>query len=193
MKNLKTFLLVGMLLAGSVSCFAGTINLQWNPAPESNHDHYRIYESEEDRPFVKIAEVRNIAERGFSHLREWSNYRFYVTSVSIDGIESPASNIVHFFVPLFGPLAVFGETVATYTPRLVWRDYAVAHTGYQIERSSDGVDFQVIAKVGRVSNFSDQTFSGGSFPSTFYYYRVRTLLDENVSPPSYVVQIQVGK
>jgi len=52
---------------------------------------------------------------------------------------------------------------------LSWKNNASNQTGFQIERSSDGIDFTVLAKASK----SSTTYSDGTvIPGSGYYYRI---------------------
>jgi hypothetical protein len=70
---------------------------------------------------------------------------------------------------------------------LTWSDNSTGETGFKIERSTDGVNFTQIAKVGRgVTKYSNT----GLTPGKFYWYRVRAYLDALNSAYSNTVRAQ---
>jgi len=65
--------------------------------------------------------------------------------------------------------------------QLSWTDNATNETSYQLERSTDGTIFPLLATLAASSTqYSDNTVA----PSTVYYYRLRAVNDAGASPYS---------
>jgi len=73
----------------------------------------------------------------------------------------------------------FAATASSTKIALSWKNSASNQTGFQIERSSDGIDFTVLAKVSKSSTtYSDATV----IPGSGYYYRIAALNTGGNSP-----------
>ena len=74
------------------------------------------------------------------------------------------------FGPPPPPAGLTATAVSKTRVDLGWNDTAANEDGFIIERSSDGVQFAEIGRVGaNTGSFADSTVSGGRT----YYYRVR--------------------
>ena len=83
--------------------------------------------------------------------------------------------------PPAAPTGLAAVAVATNQINLFWTDHASDEQGFQLERSTNGVDFSPFAVVGvNVTNRSDI----GLAPQQTYHYRVRAYNAAGVSPDS---------
>ena len=81
--------------------------------------------------------------------------------------------------PPAAPSGLSADAVSGSTINLTWLDNANNETGFNIERSGDGINFAPLATVGaNVSSFSDS----GLEPVTTYWYRVNAENTGGVSP-----------
>jgi len=74
--------------------------------------------------------------------------------------------------PVYGkvPSSLVAEVIALNEVKLSWKDNSTTETGFEIERSTDGVNFSLLATVAQnVITYTDNTVVAG----TTYYYRVR--------------------
>jgi fibronectin type 3 domain-containing protein len=87
------------------------------------------------------------------------------------------------------PAAPSGLTVTAASAsqvQLAWTDNANNETGFQVERSTDGVNFTLVTTVAAgVTSFSNTGLSGG----TRYYYRVRAVNSTGASAYSNVASV----
>jgi formylglycine-generating enzyme required for sulfatase activity len=86
-----------------------------------------------------------------------------------------AKAVVTFAAPsgLAATLAV--DTVLT----LRWTDNSTFETGFEVERSTDGNDFQLVDSVG--ANVTAKLIAGAYLTNTTYYFRVRAKSTKNTS------------
>ncbi len=78
------------------------------------------------------------------------------------------------------PASVSIASVTSTTVNLTWAKAATA-SGYQVQRSTDGINFLSIGTVGEVTSYTD---SAGLSPGTTYYYRVIAINLIGASNPS---------
>jgi fibronectin type 3 domain-containing protein len=68
------------------------------------------------------------------------------------------------------PTNLLAAAISSSQIALSWTDNSTNETGFQIQRSSDGITFALVATVGtNVTTYTDN----GRTPGTMYYYRVR--------------------
>jgi parallel beta-helix repeat protein len=81
------------------------------------------------------------------------------------------------------PAGLAATAVTQNTVTLAWNSVVTA-TGYQIQRSSDGVNYSTIATTGAVTSYSDNT---GLSAGTKYFYRILAMNGLGSSPVSSAV------
>ncbi len=160
------------LVATAVS--SATINLSWtdNATTETG---YEIERSTDGINFVKIADVpANATTYQSTGLNPATRYFYRVRAVNQGG-GSAYSNIADATtadVPPAAPARLAATAVSSTQINLQWADLSGNETGFQIERSTDGVNFTKIADVG--ANVTTYQSTGLTF-LTKYYYRVRAV------------------
>jgi FtsP/CotA-like multicopper oxidase with cupredoxin domain len=109
-------------------------------------------------------------------------------SIYNGGTPSNTVNVALIPAGQLAPLAPSNLIVTQSGPQqasLTWKDNATNETGYNVERSSDGTNFTVIATLGPDSvNYSDNNLAPGT-----YYYRVNALIGTTPSDYSNTVNI----
>jgi predicted phage tail protein len=147
-----------------------------------------IYASTDGVTFIQIATVPHWVV-SFSHtgLSSASRYFYRVSAYNADG-ESAYSNVVTAMtpdVPPVQPSNLSALAVSKSQINLAWTDNSTNETGYQIERSTDGMNFVQVAALGaNIAAYSD----AGLTASTTYCYRVRAVNSAGNSPyTSYIV------
>ncbi len=110
------------------------------------------------------------------------NFVATLTVTDDEGLSSSATlNITVADVPPSAPVSLQATTVTSTRIDLAWTDTASNETGFQIERSTDGVNFTVLAtRAANITAYSDTTVSGG----VTYTYRVRATNSHGASSPS---------
>jgi fibronectin type 3 domain-containing protein len=148
------------------------IQLIWTDTANSETS-FGIERSSDGTTFVEIGVVpANTTQFADSSLSPNGTY-YYRVRASNAGGSSPYSNTTSARTPDYPPAAPSNLTAtagSTSTINLSWTDHSNNEIGFQIERSSDGVNFSSIATVGAgVTAYSNT----GLTPSTTYSYRVR--------------------
>lgn len=119
----------------------------------------------------------------------------HAVSAPNPGIQQTTANILNRFL-LVPPAAPTNLTAIGATPKggkfqikLAWTDNANDETGFNIERSSDGVNFtQIGTAPANVTTYSDTTVSSGNA----YYYRVAAYNAAGASAYSNTAEIGVS-
>jgi len=97
---------------------------------------------------------------------------FFMDELFARGVGSPGTQ------PPVAPTNAAANATSSATIAVSWDDNATSEDGYEVERSTDGVNFSLIATTGaNASSYADSGLSG----QTQYYYRVRAF---NTSGPS---------
>lgn len=204
MKIYSLFLLVAML-ALSTAAEAGSVQLKWDASPTPGVVSYRLYASPFPSvtaapfsaavaavpvPYFMVSDRPAVFTNGYVYrLKETQTYRFRVTAVNAEGVESVPSNEVEFTVPIARPvLNVVG--IGTGFVRLGFRDIYDAETGWEIEKSTDGINFQLFATVPAGQQHRTDL---GTQPGRVYYYRITAIFGAQRSAVSRVVQAYTEK
>jgi hypothetical protein len=119
-----------------------------------------------------------------SYLAPDTTYFFRVQAYSIVG-ESDFSNVAEARTPgsPTPPSNLVATTISDTQVDLAWVDNAGNETGFVVERSNDGVNWEQIDSVGTVvTSYSDLGLS----PNTIYHYQVQAINDAGPSPYSNV-------
>jgi hypothetical protein len=146
------------------------VQLEWIPVSDGNLLGYNIYRS--DSPSGPFVQLNGAPITAFNYLDTTapagaaSYYR--ITAVGSAG-ESEAVSLSAAPAPA-APSSLVAATVSTAQINLTWTDKSVDETGFQIERSTDGIHFTQITTVGAdVTTYADSGLS----QNTTYIYRVR--------------------
>lgn len=84
------------------------------------------------------------------------------------------------------PTSLTATSVAPSSVLLLWTDNATTETGYYVERSSDGINYSIIATL----TANSVTYTDGPLPEgVTYYYRVRAYLNTMYSSYSNVATV----
>ncbi|AMV40931.1 fibronectin type III domain-containing protein [Planctomyces sp. SH-PL62] len=147
------------------------INLTWYDAA-SNETGYKVERSADGVNFAEIGTTgANQAAYSAAGLAPGTVYWFRVRAYSASG-QSAYSPAVAGRTST-APAAPINLTAAPGSPTLInlaWTDVATNESGYKVERSTDGVDFAVIATPA--ANVTTAAV-GGLTPGVLYYFRVR--------------------
>jgi hypothetical protein len=160
------------LAAAAVS--SSQINLTWADN-SSNESGFNIQQSTDGVNFAQITTVgANVAAYSSTGLSPSTTYYFRVQAYSSGGT-SGYSNTASATTLAALPAAPSNLTATTAASppqiRLQWQDNSNNESGFNVERSTDGVNFTQIATVGPgITTFSD---TGLGKKNVRYYYRVR--------------------
>ncbi|MGI9108041.1 MAG: fibronectin type III domain-containing protein [Pyrinomonadaceae bacterium] len=163
----------GNLTATAVS--GAQINLAWADN-STNEDGFKLYRSIDGTTFSRIATLGANAKAYSDGGRAASTtyyYRVLAYNVAGNSANSNVAAATTFAATNTSPVA---PTNLVATPlsgtqiRVTWTDNANNEEGFRVYRSTDGISFKQIAKLG--ANATSHTDSGLSGKRT-YYYRVR--------------------
>lgn len=90
---------IWVVLFGGASSFAAPLNLQWDVSQDPAVAGYKVYVFATATGSTNVVEVGNTNVVAVHDLEPASNYRFFVTALSRDGIESDPSNEVQYSAP----------------------------------------------------------------------------------------------
>ena len=150
-----------------------TISMTWLDQSD-NEQGFEILRSTDGANFTRIATLPADTEQySNSGLAPDTIYYYWVRAFNPAGY-SPLSNRSHTKThPLDPPAAPASLLVARTAPQTIsmsWVDLSNNEDGFEVLRSTDGVNFSVIAHLPDNSEF----FSNSNLaPETIYYYRVR--------------------
>ncbi|HEX5241709.1 MAG TPA: hypothetical protein VFW23_00500 [Tepidisphaeraceae bacterium] len=111
-----------------------------------------------------------------------STYTYRVEALNGGQIPSAPSNAVSASTVLAPPSGLTATAVSASEIDLAWSDDSVTATGYEVDRSTDGVNFASLAPSlpADATSYSDI----GLAPGSHFYYRVISLAAGQVSDPS---------
>lgn len=160
----------------AVAVSSSQINLNWTDA-SNNESGFEIFRSTDNSNFTKIADVgANVTTYSNTGLNASTRYYYYVGSQRGGTPSRTKSNIsdatTQAAVPSVpsAPSNLSAVAFGSNQINLTWSDNADNETGFELERSTDGVSFGKIADLGTNSNSFSNT---GLSASTRYWYRVR--------------------
>lgn len=170
------------------------ITLSWQDV-SNNETGVEIYRAQGNGEFELITTVEeNSVNYVDENLLDGSFYRYQLRTINLseqsDFVESEQIELA-----LIAPSALQAETVASEI-RLSWVDVSENEAGYEVQRSIDGISFDVIASLPANSETFEDTVNRGQI----YHYRVRaisnknefrSLLDEPVADSEYSNQVSV--
>lgn len=167
------------LTAGTVS--TSQINLAWSDVP--GETGFRIERSPNGvDTWTQIATTAT-GVTWFQNTGLYSGRTYYyrVRACTAAGVSAPSTRASARTVPL-APLGLSAKTVSSSQINLTWSD-VTGETGFQIERSLDGLHWTALASTAaNVTSFKDT----GLLSATTYYYRVRATNPGGTSAPSAV-------
>ncbi|WP_353720573.1 fibronectin type III domain-containing protein [Dyadobacter sp. 676] len=159
------------LVAAAVS--SSQINLTWADA-SADETGFEIEQSTDGTKFAKIADVAaNTVSYQSKALKAATRYWYRVRAKNASGASaySNVANAVTLGVVTIpkAPTALAATVVSATQINLSWTDNAGDETGFELERSTDGLSFTRIAEPGPNVTTYQQT---GLTPATRYWYRV---------------------
>ncbi len=169
------------LIAGASSPTSITLSWQDTATDETG---YEVERAVAGAAFVRVSNLGpNSASYTASNLTENTLYAFRVRVINAAGA-SAYSNSTSATTPYSLPAAPTSLTAGATSPNsiaLTWQDVAINETGYQVERSTAGSSFTIIASLP----VNSTVFSGtGLIENTAYAFRVRAINPAGASPYS---------
>ena len=108
---------------------------------------------------------------------------FFLDELFVRGVGSPGTQ------PPLAPTNAVAAAAGSTAINVTWDDNATSEDGYEVERSTDGVNFALVTTTGPdATSFAD----GGLTPSTTYTYRVRAYNGAGPSAYSNAAQATTG-
>ena len=158
----------------AVASSSSQINLSWTDNA-SNETGFELERSTDGTNFTKIADMpANTTTYSNAGLNPATRYYYRIRAVNQGG-SSAYSNTADATTADVAPNAPARLTATAITfssIALAWADLSGNETGFQVERSTDGINFTKIADLG--PNVTTYQNTGLSF-LTKYYYRVRAI------------------
>lgn len=155
------------------------VNLQWDDIPKATE--YVVERSEDGLSFVEIAKLSDVIYVDTTVVAGML-YSYQVSALNTLG-QSSASTSLKVQVRAEGPQDMVAISFNEDTIVLDWGE-PLSQIGYQIERSTDGSSYNVIAEqhsdynanVAKKSHAETQKYvDKGLYSNTQYYYRITTL------------------
>lgn len=156
------------------------IRVSWNDN-SGNETGFELERSSDGTTFAKIADLpSNTTSYENTGLTTLTKYWYRIRAKNTIG-NSGYSNVAEtttFDVPPKAPEALTATTISSSQINLAWQDLSTNETGFQLERSTDGTNFDKIADLA--ANITSYPNTGLS-PATKYWYRVRAVNTANPS------------
>ena len=176
--------------------FGPLVNLSWTDN-SNNETSFVVERSQDGGAFSQIAslpaDTTAFQDTTLPVVPAGATFTYRVAAANASGL-SPYSNTASVIVPALpaDPTGLNLTALAGPQVRLVWRDNATNETGFLIERSTDGVNFSVLATAPArggtgTTNYNDATVLAG----LTYYYRVAAVNSVVKSGYSNVASITV--
>lgn len=157
----------GLVLASSTT---SSLTLNWNDT--ANESGYYLYRSTDRVNYSLVAKLTaNTTSYTNTGLTAGTNYYYCLSSFNSTG-RSGYANLTGKTLSLTAPSAPTGlaySNVTSSSVSLSWTDTSASESGFRVYRSTDSVNFSLLATVG--ANTTTYTNSGLS-DATTYYYRV---------------------
>ncbi|MFC7000019.1 fibronectin type III domain-containing protein [Rufibacter roseus] len=151
---------------------SSTINLSWTDN-STNETGFELEQSLDGTTFAALATVgANVTTYENTNLSASTQYFYRVRAVGTGGVSeySSVANATTNAGAVLAPSNLTATAVSTTQIDLAWADNSNNETGFEIERSADGVAFTLLTSVAAdVTTYSNT----GLTSSTQYHYRVR--------------------
>jgi hypothetical protein len=175
LEKLEDRQLMSAALPGAPSGFtatpvsAGEIDLTWtNNAP--NATTVRLFRSTDGLNWTVIDLPWNTYRYDDTNLTDGSAFDYRVRAIAGTGKSAVAQTSAATLLP--APINVMAAADSSNEIDLSWTIASTQQTGFNLLRSTDGVNFTYIASVAaNATTYSDTSVNGG----TTYYYRVRAV------------------
>ncbi|MGA2230265.1 MAG: C2 family cysteine protease [Tepidisphaeraceae bacterium] len=140
-----------------------SINLAWTDN-DSSATGYDVLRSTDDIQFSSIATLNSATADSYLDTTSTSGTDYYYEVSAFDAATaSPASNVAAITTPLAAVSSLTASETGPTTVQLNWSDNDASASGYNILRSSDGVNFTQIAQVNAAAavSYLDSTAPSG--------------------------------
>ncbi len=162
------------VLAGALAgnLFAAEVKLAWDPSPDAEVTHYRVYWGYQSRTYSSWFDVGNVTNATVGALAEGTRYFFAVTARADDGRESDYSNEVEYTTPWPPPAPPGVELGIGGNPwevRLTWSPSPDSRvTNYRVYWGTQSGTYPDSRDVGNVTTATVGALAAG----TTYYFAV---------------------
>jgi uncharacterized repeat protein (TIGR02543 family) len=148
----------------------GGVVLNWGASTDTAFDNYNVYRSTNGGNYSIIASLirtNNYVDKSVSN----GIHKYYVTAKDRSFNESSQSNLVTISIgssPI-APSNVLATATSCTTANLTWKDNSNDESGFNILRSTDGINYSLVQTVAaNIVNFSFTNLS----PSTGFTFQV---------------------
>jgi hypothetical protein len=121
-----------------------SLTLEWDPSTDTTVIGYKIHCQDLSSTNVVVVDVGNTNQFTFTNLAATFTYRIYVTAYDAVGLESDASNLIEFTVPL-GPLSSASTRDEQGALVMSWSLEAVPGKRVALQSSSNLVDWVTLS------------------------------------------------
>ena len=164
------------------------INLSWQDNA-GNETGYEVEQSTDGTNFTRVAQLNaNTTSYAANNLNAATTYTFRVRAVNPAGGSGYSNNAAARTLPFppSAPSSLAAVALSQTVVQLTWRDNADNETGFEVQRSDDGVNFSGSGNVGANTT---QTQVTGLRASTRYFFRLRAVNEGGASGYSNVVEV----
>lgn len=165
-----------------------SVALAWTDQ-DSSATGYNILRSTDGVNFTKIASVTGATAGSYTDSTVSSAHSYYYqVSATNQWTTSAVSNTLSVTTPLIAPVSLTVLAVGT-NINLSWTDKDANATGYNVLRSTDGINFTQLAQLsgGTVHAYADMTTTAGQK----YYYQVQAIATGFTSAMSNTVSFTI--
>ena len=159
--------------------------LTWSEYTCATVDAFNVYRSFEGADFELIGTTTEVTYPDLD--LAVGTYEYYITVV-VEGEESVPSGIVsvEILAPPPAPQNLSLELDGFYGVILDWDDYSKGFESYNVYRSVDGADYEVVA-----SDLTESTYADSELDEALYEYYVTAIVDGLESDPSNIVSMLI--
>jgi fibronectin type 3 domain-containing protein len=148
------------------------INMSWQDN-SGNETGFELESSPDGTNFTKLTDLpANATSYTHTGLATLTRYWYRIRAKNAIGYSaySETASATTFDVPPLAPSALVATTVSASEVGLTWKDNAANESGFEIERSTNGINY---TKVGETAANAITYQNTGLSPATRYWYRVR--------------------
>jgi len=150
------------------------IDLSWQDN-SLGEDGFEVYRSTDGINYQLLTTTNvNVISYSDTTVLGGLTYYYKVRSMNTIGDRSAWSNETSATTPILdAPSSLTATAISFYQVDLSWTDTSDGESGFEIERSTDGVDYTLVATVSANTTFYSDT---SAYPSLTNYYRIRDFM-----------------